>query len=207
MEVIEKYFPNLSEKQKTEFNELQDLYTHWNEKINVISRKDIDNLYVRHILHSLSIAKFIEFTPGTSVMDLGTGGGFPAIPLAILFPHVKFHAIDGTAKKIKVVQTIINHLNLDNIRAQQLRAEENKEKYDFVVTRAVASLEKLIPWSERLISKKQQNAIPNGLVALKGGSFKKESEGIQKYMEHYPLEDFFEEEFFKTKYMVYIQLS
>lgn len=207
MEVIEKYFPHLSEKQKSEFNELQGLYSHWNEKINVISRKDIENLYTRHILHSLSIARLIEFSPGTSVMDLGTGGGFPAIPLAILFPQVKFHAIDGTAKKIKVVQTIINHLKLNNIRAQQLRAEENKEKYDFIVTRAVAKLDKLIPWSERLLSKNQQNPIPNGLIALKGGSFEEESKGIKKYMEHYPLSDFFQEPFFESKYMVYVQLT
>ena len=207
MEVIEKYFPNLTQTQKDSFQELQELYAYWNDKINVISRKDIDNLYVRHILHSLAIGKFIEFTPGTSVMDLGTGGGFPAIPLAILFPEVQFHAVDGIAKKIKVVQTVINHLGLQNIRGQQLRAEENKEKYDFVVTRAVAGLDKLIPWTERLLSKKQRNAMPNGLIALKGGNFKEESAGIKKYMEYNPLQSYFKEDFFATKYLVYVQLT
>ena len=207
MEVIEKYFPKLTQTQKDSFQELQELYAYWNDKINVISRKDIDNLYVRHILHSLAIGKFIEFTPGTSVMDLGTGGGFPAIPLAILFPEVQFHAVDGIAKKIKVVQTVINHLGLQNIRGQQLRAEENKEKYDFVVTRAVAGLDKLIPWTERLLSKKQRNAMPNGLIALKGGNFKEESAGIKKYMEYNPLQSYFKEDFFATKYLVYVQLT
>lgn len=207
MEIIKKYFKQLTQEQLDAFHELQGLYTDWNEKINVISRKDIDNLEVRHILHSLSIAKFIDFTPGTTVLDLGTGGGFPAIPLAIMFPHVQFHAIDGTAKKIKVVQTIINHLGLDNIKAQQLRAEENKQQYDFVVTRAVATLDKLIPWSEKLIHRNQKNATPNGLIALKGGSFKEEKKGIKKYMEHSPLQMYFKEEFFETKYLVYVQLS
>lgn len=207
MEIIRSYFKQLTQQQLDAFQELQGLYAHWNEKINVISRKDIDNLEIRHILHSLAIAKFIEFTPGTTVMDLGTGGGFPAIPLAIMFPQVQFHAIDGTAKKIKVVQTIINHLGLDNIKAQQLRAEENKQQYDFVVTRAVATLDKLIPWSERLIHRKQKNATPNGLIALKGGSFKQEKKDIKKYMEHNPLQTYFKEEFFETKYLVYVQLS
>lgn len=208
MEIIHKYFPKLTETQIKQFEALHSLYTLWNEKINVVSRKDIENLYERHILHSLAIAKFIEFTPGTSVMDLGTGGGFPAIPLAILYPKVNFHAIDGTAKKIKVVQIVINELGLTNVTAQQLRAEENKQKYDFILTRAVATLDKLILWSKRLINHKDpKNAMPNGLIALKGGSFEDESKGIHEYMEHYPLKDYFEEAFFDTKYLVYVQLS
>lgn len=207
MEIIKSYFKDLTDDQLDALNQLHGLYSHWNEKINVISRKDIDNLEIRHILHSLAIAKFIDFRAGTTVLDLGTGGGFPAIPLAILFPEVQFHAIDGTAKKIKVVQTIINELGLSNIKAQQLRAEENKQQYDFVVTRAVATLEKLIPWSERLIHRNQKNATPNGLIALKGGSFKEEKKDIRKYMEHYPLNGYFKDEFFETKYLVYVQLS
>lgn len=207
MEVINKYFPRLSDEKKKSFEALHELYAEWNDKINVISRKDIDNLFERHVLHSLAIAKFIEFTPGSQILDLGTGGGFPAIPLAIMFPDVHFHAIDGIAKKIKVVQTVADALELKNLKAQQLRAEENKAKYDFVVTRAVAELNKLIPWTEKLIAKKQQNATPNGLIALKGGSFAKESNGIKKYMEHYPLTGYFKEEFFETKYLVYVQLS
>ncbi len=206
MEIINKYFPDLTDKQRAAFGELEALYTEWNEKINMISRKDIGNLYERHILHSLAIAKFITFRDDTEVMDLGTGGGFPAVPLAILFPNVSFHAIDGTAKKIKVVNIVADHLELHNLKAQQLRAEENKAKYDFVVTRAVAKLDKLIPWSERLMKKSQKNAIPNGLIALKGGSYQAEKQGINKYMEQYPLSDFFEEVFFETKYLVYAQL-
>jgi len=206
MEIINKYFSGLTDKQSEAFQELQALYSHWNEKINVISRKDIDNLYERHILHSLAIAKFMTFRPGSEVMDLGTGGGFPAIPLAILFPEVEFHAIDGTAKKIKVVQTVINHLDLRNIKAQQLRAEENKRKYDFVVTRAVAKLERLIPWCEPLMKQKQINATPNGLIAFKGGSYHEEKKGIHKYLEQVPLSDYFTEPFFETKYLVYAQL-
>ena len=206
MEIIEKYFTKMSEEQKKQIARLHALYQNWNEKINVISRKDIDNLYERHILHSLAIAKFMQFRPGTEVMDLGTGGGFPAIPLAIMCPEVKFHAIDGTAKKIKVVQTVIEDLQLKNISGQQLRAEENKGKYDFVVTRAVAKLDQLILWSERLMKKEQINSTPNGLIALKGGSFQEEKKGVNKYLEHYPLKDYFEEEFFETKYLVYAQL-
>lgn len=206
MEIINKYFPDLTDQQRAAFGELGALYTEWNEKINVISRKDIDNLYERHILHSLAIAKFIKFRDGSEIMDLGTGGGFPAIPLAILFPNVSFHAIDGTAKKIKVVQIVADHLELKNVKAQQLRAEENKGKYDFVVTRAVAKLEKLVPWSERLMKSTQINATPNGLIALKGGSYQEEKKGITAYTEQYLLSDFFEESFFDTKYLVYAQL-
>lgn len=206
MEVIKKYFPNISQEQFKQFEKLGSLYPDWNSKINVISRKDIDNLYVRHVLHSLAIAKYITFQPGTTVMDLGTGGGFPAIPLAIMFPEVSFHAIDGTAKKIRVVQEISSEIGLLNIRASQLRAEENKEKYDFVVTRAVASMDKLIPWSERLLHREHKNATPNGMIALKGTNVHEELKGIKKYLEKVKLSDYFEEAFFEEKTLVYVQL-
>lgn len=206
MEVIKKYFPKLSNEQISQFEQLGALYPEWNNKINVISRKDIENLYVRHVLHSLSIAKYITFQPGTSVMDLGTGGGFPAVPLAIMFPDVSFHAIDGTAKKIRVVQEVSNAIGLTNIRASQLRAEENKEKYDFVVTRAVAAMEKLIPWSERLIHREHKNATPNGMIALKGTNVHEELKGIKKYLEKVTLSQYFEEPFFEEKTLVYVQL-
>ena len=206
MEIIKKYFPKLTEKQLASFGELEGLYKEWNDKINVISRKDIDNLYERHVLHSLAIAKFISFRDGSEVMDLGTGGGFPAIPLAILFPDVQFYAIDRIKKKIGVVQTMIDHLGLSNLKAEQLTAEEDKRQYDFVVTRAVAKLDKLILWSEKLIKPDQINATPNGLIALKGGSYQEEKKGVNKYLEQCPLSDYFSEEFFKTKYLVYAQL-
>lgn len=207
MEIIKKYFPKLTEEQYNQFGALQNLYAEWNQKINVISRKDIDNLYERHILHSLAIAKFIQFTDGSEIMDLGTGGGFPAVPLAIMFPKCKFHAIDGTAKKIRVVQEVKEAIGLKNLKAQQLRAEENKGHYDFVITRAVATLDKLIPWSERLMKNKQQNAMPNGLIALKGGDIATEAEHINQYIELCPLPDYFDEDFFETKYLVYVQLK
>lgn len=207
MEIINKYFKNISDNQIDKFNQLGELYADWNSKINVISRKDIENLYERHILHSLAIAKFVQFQPNTSLLDLGTGGGFPAIPLAILFPKCTFHAIDGTRKKIHVVNEVATSLDLTNVKAEQLRAEENKQKYDFVVTRAVATMDKLIEWSERLISDKQINAIPNGLIALKGGNIRSEMKGIKKYTEIEPISDYFEEEFFETKNIVYVQLA
>lgn len=205
MEIILKYFKQLSEKQIHQFTQLSELYKDWNEKINVVSRKDIDNLFERHVLHSLSIAKFIQFTDGTEVMDLGTGGGFPAIPLAIMFPKVHFHAIDGTAKKILVLNEVANAIELRNIKGEQLRAEENKRKYDFVVTRAVASMEKLIPWTERLLKSKQQNAMPNGLIALKGGDLKSQEKMTKRFTETMMLNTYFEEEFFETKGLMYVQ--
>ncbi len=206
MEIIHKYFKDLSDHQVKQFEELGGLYKEWNDKINVVSRKDIDNLYERHVLHSLSIAKFIQFTDGTEVMDLGTGGGFPAIPLAIYFPKVRFHAIDGTAKKIRVLNEVAESLKLGNVKGQQLRAEENKGKYDFVVTRAVAGMEKLVPWSERLMKIKQQNAMPNGLIALKGGDLKSEENSVNGYTETVRLSEYFDEEFFETKGLMYVQI-
>lgn len=207
MQIIQEYFPDLNERQVDRIAQLSSLYTEWNEKVNVISRKDIDNLYLRHVLHSMSIAKVINFLPGSRILDLGTGGGFPGIPLAILYPETEFVLIDGTAKKIKVVQAVIDALELKNVTAKQLRAEEDKSKYDFVVTRAVAKLDKLIAWSFRLLSKKHIHPIPNGIIALKGGNIKAEIKALsnKEYIELYPIPDFFEEPYFEEKFIVYVQ--
>ena len=207
MEQILSYFPNLNETQQQQFQQLEALYKDWNQKINVISRKDIDNLYERHVLHSLAIPPIVRFRSGADILDLGTGGGFPGIPLAIFYPEVNFTLIDGTRKKIHVVQEITNALGLQNVTAKQIRAEELKGKFDFVVTRAVARLDKLIQWSQRLIRSKERHAIPNGILALKGGDIKTEIKEIPKgnYVEIYPINDFFTEEAFIDKYVIYVQ--
>lgn len=207
MDLIKKYFPNLNEHQLQLLEQLGPLYLDWNQKINLISRKDIDNLYDHHILHSLALAKFIKFKPGARILDLGTGGGLPGIPLAILFPEVKFTLIDGTRKKIMVVEDIIQNLGLDNAKAQQIRAEELKGKFDFVICRAVASLDKLVLWSRRLLKHEQTHALPNGLITLKGGNVKAEIKALPKgeYAESTPLSDFFEETYYEEKYAVYVQ--
>lgn len=207
MDIIKKYFPQLSPTQIQQFEQLQPLYRDWNQKINVISRKDIDNLYERHVLHSLAIAKLYTFLPGAEVLDLGTGGGFPGIPLAIFFPETKFTLIDGTGKKIRVVEEVKTALGLTNVRAKQIRAEELKQHFDFVVSRAVTQLDQLITWSFRLLKKKQQHAIPNGLIALKGGKVHAEIKALprKEYVEVDPISNLFEEEFFEEKYVVYVQ--
>jgi 16S rRNA (guanine527-N7)-methyltransferase len=208
MDNILSYFPNLSLKQQEQLAQLGPLYLEWNQKINVISRKDIDNLYVHHVLHSLAIAKVINFKPGSRVLDLGTGGGFPGIPLAILFPETEFVLIDGIRKKITVVNEIAAALGLSNVEGLQQRAEERKGRsFDFVVTRAVALLEKLVPWSMHLIKEEQQHALPNGLIALKGGRVKEEVKALARgtYAEIYPIDDFFKEPFFEEKSVVYVQ--
>lgn len=207
MEQILKYFPDLNETQQKQFSQLGDLYKEWNQKINVISRKDIDNLYIRHVLHSLAIPPVVRFRDGADILDLGTGGGFPGIPLAILYPEVNFTLIDGTRKKINVVQEVVNAIGLKNVTARQIRAEELKGKFDFVVTRAVARLDKLIHWSQRLIKNKERHAIPNGILALKGGDVESEAKDIPKgnYVEIYPINDFFSEEEFNEKYVIYVQ--
>jgi 16S rRNA (guanine527-N7)-methyltransferase len=208
MQKITKYFTDLSPQQTEQFAALDALYRDWNGKVNLISRKDIDNLYLHHVLHSLAIAKALQFKPGAEILDLGTGGGFPGIPLAILMPEVQFLLVDGTAKKITVVQDVIQSLGLTNATAQHGRAEELKnQQFDFVVTRAVAELEQLRQWTQRLFKAKQQHPVPNGLVALKGGKLQSEIKAMPKgeYVETYPISKFFREEFFQEKFVVYLQ--
>lgn len=207
MELLLKYFPKLSDKQKLQFESLLPLYKEWNDKINVVSRKDIENLYLHHVLHSLSIAKFITFKPGATFLDLGTGGGFPGIPLAIFFPKSKFTLIDGTGKKVKVVEEIANAINLDNVTPLHKRAEEHKGKYDFVLSRAVTDLDQLLRWSRRLISSTHQHNIPNGLITLKGGNVKDEIKtlGKKEYTESYKLIKWFDDPFFDEKFLIYVQ--
>lgn len=206
-QLIEQYFPNLTDKQKEQFAALEGLYQEWNAKINVISRKDTENIYERHVLHSLCIAKLIEFKSGSSVLDLGTGGGFPGIPMAILFPKTQFTLIDGTKKKIMVVKEVAEAIGLKNVRPKHLRAEECTERFDFVITRAVAGADKLLNWSRRLIKKRQEHTLPNGIIALKGGDIAKEAElmGNKEYFETYPLRDLIDRELFDEKYLLYIQ--
>ncbi|MEM6966850.1 MAG: 16S rRNA (guanine(527)-N(7))-methyltransferase RsmG [Bacteroidota bacterium] len=208
MEEILDYFPNLTKDQIHQFSRLGDLYAEWNTKINVISRKDIENIYHKHVLHSLAIAKMIAFEPQADILDLGTGGGFPGIPLAVIFPATNFVLIDGTRKKITVVQEVAKALGLKNVTARQVRAEELKgQKFDFVVTRAVATLDKLMIWTQRLYKKQHQHFMPNGLIALKGGNLKKEIKALGKgaYVEKLSVRDFFEGEFFEEKFIVYVQ--
>ena len=207
MELILKYFPNLSEQQKTQFAALYDLYTDWNSKINVISRKDITNLYEHHVLHSLGIAKVINFTPDTQIMDLGTGGGFPGIPLAILFPEVQFHLVDSIGKKVKVATEIANAIGLKNVTFRHCRAEEEKRKFDFVVSRAVMPLGDLIKIIRKNIRQEQNNALPNGLICLKGGELEQETMPVKHKTMLYDLKNEFTEDFFKTKKVVYVTIS
>ena len=204
MEIILKYFPDLTETQKQQFAALYDLYTDWNAKINVISRKDIENLYEHHVLHSLGIAKVIRFTPGTRIMDLGTGGGFPGIPLAILFPEVKFHLVDSIGKKVRVATEVANSIGLENVTFRHARAEEEKQLFDFVVSRAVMPLADLLKIIRKNITPKQQNALPNGLICLKGGELANEAMPFKNKTVMYDLKDYFEEEFFETKKVVYV---
>lgn len=206
MKVILKYFPDLSDRQYEQFQALEGLYADWNSKINVISRKDMDAFYVHHVLHSLAIAKWTHFAPATNVLDLGTGGGFPGIPLAILFPDVNFHLIDARAKKIKVVEAVAEELGLTNLTASHGRVEEHKGQYHFVVTRAVAPIDKLWTWSRRLIKGKQFNPQRNGIIALKGGDLHEELSELPLKMvvQLVSISDFFEEEFFETKKLVHV---
>ena len=204
MDLILKYFPDLTEEQKRQFAALYDLYLDWNSKINVISRKDIENLYEHHVLHSLGIAKVIHFRPGTQIMDLGTGGGFPGIPLAILFPEVHFHLVDSIGKKVRVASEIANSIGLKNITFRHARAEEEKGKFDFVVSRAVMPLTDLLKIIRKNISSKQQNALPNGLICLKGGELGNETMPVKNKTTLWDLKELFEEEFFETKKVVYV---
>ena len=207
MDIILKYFPNLSEVQQQQLAALYDLYTDWNSKINVISRKDITNLYEHHVLHSLGIAKVMQFRPETTVMDLGTGGGFPGIPLAILFPETHFHLVDSIGKKVKVATEIANAIGLKNVTTRHCRAEEEKQLFDFVVSRAVMPLADLLKIIRKNIKKEQHNALPNGLICLKGGELEREVMPVKHQTLMYDLKDYFEEEFFETKKVVYVTIN
>ena len=206
MEKLFKYFPNLTTKQRKLLSKLPLIYEEWNAMINVISRKDMEYFVERHLLHSLAIAKVIKFKNGTKVLDIGTGGGFPGIPLAILFPQVEFHLIDSIGKKIKVVQDVINRLELKNVTAEQIRAEQINESYDFIVSRAVTALPKFMSWTNNKIKKKKGfNELPNGILYLKGGEFKDELSEIPQRTTVFPIADFYQEEFFETKFIVHIK--
>lgn len=206
MEEIIKYFPNITADQTAKFEALMELYRDWNEKINVISRKDIDNLYLHHVLHSLSIARYINWEPDTKILDFGTGGGFPGIPLAIMFPQCSFKMIDGTGKKIKVVNGVAEAIGLKNVEAVQLRGEEEKGKFDFVVSRAVMQMPDLVKIIRKNISKKQNNALPNGLICLKGGNIAEETKAYKNIVQTTEICQWFDEEWFKEKYLVYLPL-
>lgn len=206
MEQILHYFPTLTEKQKEQFAALDALYRDWNAKINVISRKDIDNLYEHHILHSLGIAKVIRFRPGSSVLDIGTGGGFPGIPLAILFPEVKFHLLDSIGKKVKVAQAVAEAIGLENVRCSHRNVMEDKEKYDFVVSRAVMQMRDLVKLIRKNVHHEQKNSLPNGVICLKGGDIQSEMRPFKHCCEVWPLSTYFEEEFFETKKVAYVSL-
>ena len=205
-DIILKYFPQLTEEQQRQFDALDALYREWNAKINVISRKDIDNLYEHHILHSLAIAKVINFRPGTEILDFGTGGGFPGIPLAILFPECKFKLIDGTGKKIRVAQEVAKAIGLKNCQPEHLRGEDEKGKYDFVVSRAVMPLPDLVKIVRKNIAKTQQNALPNGVICLKGGDVQAETYPFRHIVEIEDINKWFEEEWFKEKNCIYVPL-
>ncbi len=208
MTALLKYFPDLTAEQQAQFAQLKPLYTEWNEKINVISRKDIENIELHHILHSLAIVKVQTFKDGAKILDLGTGGGFPGIPLAIMFPAVSFTLVDSTAKKIRVVTEVAAALGLKNVDARHIRAEELKtERFDFVVTRAVAQFDQLYRWSQKLIAKKHQHALPNGILALKGGNIREEIQAMGKgfYSEIRPISKMFNEPYFEEKAVVYVQ--
>lgn len=206
MELILKYFPNLSEVQKEQFSKLFDLYSDWNSKINVVSRKDIDELYLRHVLHSLGIAKVVQFKDGTTIMDVGTGGGFPGIPLAILYPECKFHLVDSINKKLKVVDAIAESLDLTNIKTSHKRAEDINETFDFIVSRAVTAMPSFVGWVKNKVNKKSNHELKNGILYLKGGDLTEELEYFPKAT-LYNLSDYFEEDFFDTKKVVHLPLK
>lgn len=207
LERIFEYFPNLDEDQKSKLGALGGLYQEWNAKINVISRKDIDNLYLHHVLHSLSIAKFVDFSPEAKVIDIGTGGGFPGVPLAIYFPETQFTLLDSTRKKLRVIDEVCDAIDIKNIRTVHHRAEEHKSKYHFIITRAMANMSSLFRFSQRLVLRDHIQGLPNGLIALKGGSLTDEmKEANIKHEEIIELTDYFEEDFFSTKRLIYIQI-
>lgn len=206
MELIQKYFPNLSDVQKEQFSRLFKLYVEWNGMINVVSRKDIDELYLRHVLHSLGIAKVMQFKDGSKVMDVGTGGGFPGIPLAILYPKCSFHLVDSINKKLKVVGAVIESLELTNVRTSHKRAEEINETFDFVVSRAVTAMPSFVGWVKNKVNKKSKNDLKNGILYLKGGDLSEELQSFPKAT-IYNLSEYFEEDFFETKKVVHLPLK
>lgn len=205
MDIVERYFTGLSENQIEQFRRLEGLYREWNEKINVISRKDIDELNVHHILHSLAIAKVIRFKAGTKVLDVGTGGGFPGIPLAIMFPDVDFFLVDSIGKKIKVVEGVVTALGLKNVTAKQLRVETMKEKFDFIVSRAVTAFPAFVALTRNRIREDGFNDLPNGILYLKGGDFEEEIRSFKNRISIYNIPDFFDEEFFETKKLIFMK--
>lgn len=204
MDILLKYFPNLTETQQQQFAALQGIYSDWNDKINVISRKDIENLYERHVLHSLSIAKFIQFNNGAKIMDMGTGGGFPGVPLAIMFPGARFHLVDSIGKKLKVIEAVKEDIGLNNVFTFHSRAEAMDYHYDFVVSRAVAQLSELLTWTKGKYSGNDQHSIKNGLICLKGGDITAEL-SVVKHVKKVPLNHYFTEESFADKYLVYTE--
>lgn len=206
MKQIEHYFPNLTEIQKNQFDQLENLYRHWNEQINVISRKDTENFYERHVLHSLGIAKVIEFSEGSKILDIGTGGGFPGIPLAILFPNCQFTLVDSIGKKIRVVNEVKNELGLKNVVAIHERAENIVDKFDFIVSRAVTAMPDFIRWTSGKISKNQRNTLKNGILYLKGGDLSEELSSVQQKIKVFNLSEIYSEEFFETKKVVHVRL-
>ncbi|WP_299778234.1 16S rRNA (guanine(527)-N(7))-methyltransferase RsmG [uncultured Formosa sp.] len=206
MDLILKYFPDLTDDQISKFQKLESLYQDWNLKINVVSRKDIDELYLRHVLHSLGIAKLISFKDGTKLMDVGTGGGFPGIPLAILFPECSFHLVDSIAKKLKVVSDVVEGLGLTNVKVTHSRVEEINDKYDFIVSRAVAAMPTFVYWTKGKIAKEQRNDLKNGIIYLKGGDLADELQDY-KTATIYNLSDYFEEDFYETKKIVHLPLK
>lgn len=207
IEVITKYFPHLTPDQLAKFEQMQTLYFEWNEKINVISRKDISELYVRHVLHSLSIAKVISFANETRIVDVGCGGGFPGIPLAVLFPQVSFTLVDSIGKKIKVVNEVAQALGLTNVTGIHARSEEIEGKFDFVVSRAVTAFPQFVAFSKHLVASKPKNVLPNGILYLKGGDFADELKPFGKHAETFEITDFFNEEFFETKKIIYLPIN
>ncbi|OUS03449.1 16S rRNA (guanine(527)-N(7))-methyltransferase RsmG [Flavobacteriales bacterium 33_180_T64] len=206
MELLQHYFPDLTEEQCLQFKKLEDLYQDWNLKINVVSRKDIDELYLRHVLHSLGIAKIIQFKPNSNILDVGTGGGFPGIPLAILFPECQFHLVDSIAKKLKVVNEVVEGLGLTNVKTTHSRVEEIDEKFDFIVSRAVAAMPTFVHWVKGKIAKTQNHELKNGILYLKGGDLSEELENYQTAT-IYNLSDYFEDDFFETKKVVHLPVK